>query len=88
MAYSTVVASGFILLGFSMATLTGLYSFVFFVSAKLSYKLRLVDIPNERKIHSKPTAFTGGITISIILLFALQAIDVFDKSYSPNLFFE
>ncbi len=54
--------------------------FVFFVSAKLSYKLRLVDIPNERKIHSKPTAFTGGITISVILLFALQAIDVFDKS--------
>jgi len=53
---------------------------VFFIFAKISYKFRLVDIPNKRKIHSKPTAFTGGIAISIILLFALQAIDVFDKS--------
>tara|TARA_Y100001970_G_scaffold289633_1_gene420648 strand:+ start:96 stop:1103 length:1008 start_codon:yes stop_codon:yes gene_type:complete len=53
---------------------------VFFIFAKISYKLRLVDIPNKRKIHSKPTAFTGGISIIIILLFALQAIDVFDKS--------
>ena len=53
---------------------------VFFIFAKISYKFRLVDIPNERKIHSKPTAFTGGITISIVLLFTLQAIDVFDKS--------
>jgi len=53
---------------------------VFFICAKISYKLRLVDIPNERKIHSEPTAFTGGIAIIIILLFALKAIDVFDKN--------
>ena len=52
----------------------------FFIFAKISYKLRLVDIPNKRKIHSEPTAFTGGIIISVILLFTLQAIDVFDKS--------
>ena len=48
--------------------------------AKISYKLKLVDIPNERKIHSEPTAFTGGIAIIIILLFALKIIDVFDKN--------
>ena len=53
---------------------------VFFMCAKISYKLKLVDIPNERKIHSEPTAFTGGIAIIIILLFALKAIDVFDKN--------
>ncbi len=53
---------------------------VFFVCAKISYKLKLVDIPNERKIHSEPTAFTGGIAIIIILLFALKIIDVFDKN--------
>ena len=52
----------------------------FFIFAKISYKLRLVDIPNKRKIHSEPTAFTGGIAISVILLFTLQAIDIFDKS--------
>ncbi len=58
-----------------------LFNFIaFFIFAKLSYKFKLVDVPSERKIHSKPTAFTGGITISIILLFTLQAIDFFDKS--------
>ena len=53
---------------------------VLFLCAKISYQLRLVDIPNKRKIHSKPTAFTGGIAISIILLITLQAVNIFDKS--------
>lgn len=53
---------------------------VLFVNAKISYKLRLVDLPNKRKIHSKPTAFTGGIGIIVILLFTLQALDTLDKS--------
>ena len=48
--------------------------------AKISYKLDLVDLPSKRKVHLKPTAYTGGIAISVCLLFALQAIDVFDKS--------
>ena len=53
---------------------------VLFLCAKSSYQLRLVDVPNKRKIHSKPTAFTGGIAISIILLITLQAVNIFDKS--------
>jgi UDP-GlcNAc:undecaprenyl-phosphate/decaprenyl-phosphate GlcNAc-1-phosphate transferase len=58
-----------------------LFNFItLFLFAKMSYKLKLIDFPNKRKVHSVPTAFTGGIAISIILLFALQAIDVFDKS--------
>mgnify|MGYP000870950608 FL=1 len=58
-----------------------LFSFiVLFSFAKISYKLNLIDFPNERKNHSKPTAFTGGISISVVLLFTLQAIDVFDNS--------
>ncbi len=69
-------------------TLYFLFNFlVLFVCAQISYKLRLVDIPNERKIHSKPTAFTGGIGISIILLFTLQALDIFDKSLALILSF-
>ena len=47
--------------------------------AKISYKLNLVDLPNNRKIHKKPIANTGGFAIIISLLFALQALDVFDK---------
>ena len=53
-------------------------SFVlFFLCAKISYKLNFVDLPNKRKIHSKATAYTGGIVISVILLIALQLFDLF-----------
>ena len=31
---------------------------LFFLSAKISYKLNFIDIPNKRKIHSKATAYT------------------------------
>jgi len=54
--------------------------FLLFICAKVSYKLNLVDLPNKRKIHLKPTANTGGFAIIISLLFALQALDVFDKT--------
>jgi len=53
--------------------------FLFFICAKISYKLNLVDLPNKRKIHIKPTANTGGFAMIISLLFALQALDMFDK---------
>ena len=53
--------------------------FLLLICAKISYKLNLVDLPNKRKIHKKPTANTGGFAIIISLLFALQALDVFDK---------
>ncbi len=50
---------------------------LFFLCAKISYKLNFVDIPNKRKIHSKATAYTGGIIISVILLIALQIFDLY-----------
>ncbi|MDC0940519.1 MraY family glycosyltransferase, partial [Candidatus Pelagibacter sp.] len=60
---------------------------ILFFCAKISYKLRLVDFPNKRKIHFEPTAFTGGIAISIILLFTLQAVEIFDRSLALILSF-
>ena len=54
--------------------------FLLFTCAKISYKLNLVDLPNKRKIHIKPAANTGGFAIIISLLFALQALDIFDKT--------
>ncbi len=54
---------------------------VLFVCGKISYKLNLVDIPNKRKIHSTATAYTGGIGISIILLFAI----ILFNNFNPNL---
>ena len=56
--------------------------FILFICAKISYRLNLIDLPNKRKIHLEPTAYTGGIAIIISLLFALQGVDVFDKSLS------
>ena len=53
-----------------------------FVIGKISYFLKLVDIPSKRKIHTRPTAYTGGIAISLILLFAIIWFDTFDKSMS------
>ena len=44
---------------------------VFFLISKLSYKLYLVDIPTKRKMHTVPTAYTGGVALSIILIFAV-----------------
>ena len=56
--------------------------FILFICAKISYRLNLIDLPNKRKIHLEPTAYTGGIAIIISLLFALQEVDVFDKTLS------
>lgn len=58
-----------------------LLSFLFlYTCTKVSYRLNLVDLPNKRKIHSKNTAYTGGISISFIFLFTLQVLDVFDRN--------
>ena len=60
-----------------------LLSFTFLlISGKISYYLNLVDIPNERKIHTQNTAYTGGISISLILVFAIILFDTFNQSLS------
>ena len=51
--------------------------FVFYIGSIFSYKLRLVDIPEKRKIHIKPTAFTGGLLICLIYLFSLLLFQTF-----------
>lgn len=53
---------------------------VMFVCGKISYKLNLVDLPNKRKIHSRMTAYTGGIAISIILLIGISLFNNFYPS--------
>ena len=53
---------------------------LFFLLGKVSYKFSLVDLPKERKIHSKTTAYTGGIIISIILLCAIQFFYFSDRN--------
>ena len=49
---------------------------ILFLCGKISYKLKLVDLPNKRKIHSKATAYTGGIALSIIFFFQYYCLTV------------
>ena len=49
--------------------------FILFLSAKIGYVYNLIDLPNKRKIHSRPIAYTGGIAISIILLISIKFFD-------------
>ena len=58
-----------------MLTIIIVYSLVSFlilfsVSA-ISYKLNLLDIPNKRKTHLKSTAYTGGLALCFIYIFAI-----------------
>ena len=59
-----------------MNNLILIYLLISFISlfflTKVSYILKLVDLPNSRKIHSKPTAYTGGIILSIILICSIE----------------
>ena len=63
-----------------------LISFLLFLfNSKLSYKINLVDFPTKRKRHLKQVANTGGIIISICLLFSMKLFDV--NSPELNLIF-
>ena len=57
-----------------------LLSFLILLSfAKISYKLDLLDLPNKRKIHSKATAYTGGIAISACLVISILLLGIRDN---------
>ena len=53
-----------------------IFLLIFFFS-KVSYILNLVDTPNKRKKHSKPTAYTGGLAISLSYIFSLQIFETY-----------
>jgi len=48
---------------------------LFIVILKASYKLNLVDVPNKRKTHSKPTAYTGGLVLSLSYIISNQLFE-------------
>lgn len=45
--------------------------FFLFILIPLAPKMRLIDIPNQRKCHSFPTPLVGGIAIFLSLFFSL-----------------
>jgi len=53
--------------------------------SKISYKLNLVDIPDKRKKHSKPVAYTGGLAISFIYITSILLFDIGDEKLNKLL---
>jgi UDP-GlcNAc:undecaprenyl-phosphate GlcNAc-1-phosphate transferase len=49
---------------------------ILFLVSKTSYKFNLLDLPNKRKKHLKPTAFTGGLALSIIYISSKFFFDI------------
>ena len=50
-----------------------------FIIVKISYKLSLIDFPSQRKIHQKPTPYTGGIILGLTYLFMVFITNFDDK---------
>jgi len=63
-----------------MISYTIIYSIISFLIliffSKISYKLNLVDVPNERKKHSEPVAYTGGLAIGLIYVISILLFDI------------
>ena len=58
-------------------TLYIIFNFIIlYLVSKISYNLNLVDIPNKRKIHFIPTAYTGGIALSLSYIFSIYLFTV------------
>ena len=54
--------------------------FTLIIISKISYKLNLIDLPNERKIHFIPTAYTGGLALSIIYIFLIYLFEIHSQT--------
>ena len=63
-------------MNYSILTYILISFLILVVVSKISYKFKLVDIPNKRKKHSKPTPYTGGLALSIIYIFLIFFFNV------------
>ena len=54
----------------------------FFFLRNFAFKIKLLDIPNYRKIHTKPIPLIGGIVIGGIIIFAVLLFDFKSYEYS------
>lgn len=54
--------------------------FSFYIAAKLGLKYNCVDIPTERKLHKSLIPFTGGLGISLFLIFSIFVTEIQDTN--------
>ena len=45
--------------------------FILSLISIISYKLKLVDLPDKRKTHKFSTAYSGGFALSFIYIFSI-----------------
>ena len=56
--------------------------FIFVVSQLFAHKLRLLDYPDFRKKHLKPTPYIGGVALAIIFVIIIYISDLDEKNIS------
>ena len=60
-----------------------LLSFILLLTcAKISYKYNLVDFPNNRKMHTEATAFTGGVALSLIFAISILLFEISNNIFN------
>ncbi len=63
-------------------------TFLTFVLAKLSYKLNIIDIPNQRSMHTRPVPRTGGLAIILTFIGAMLYLNLYTQDpINPSVFF-
>jgi UDP-GlcNAc:undecaprenyl-phosphate GlcNAc-1-phosphate transferase len=67
---------------FLITTYFLLSSILFYIFTKISYKYRLVDLPTQRKLHPNPTAYTGGVALSLIFLVSIPLFGFSNSIFS------
>jgi len=66
----------------SIAIYSLLSFLLLFLCAKISYKIKLIDIPGKRKDHPTATAYTGGIAISTALVSSILLLNISNDSFN------
>lgn len=61
--------------------------FILIIFSKISYIFNLVDKPNKRKKHLKPTAFTGGLILSFIYIASIFIFEINSEKLNLTLSF-
>lgn len=56
-----------------LLTLFQIFASIFIII--ISKKIRLLDYPNERKIHAQPMPYTGGVTLGVTFIFIVWITD-------------
>ena len=67
-------------MNYSLLSYSILSFIILHLSAIVSYKLQLVDLPDKRKLHVSATVFTGGAAISVTYILSILLFEIYNNS--------